>query len=87
MENNHVPYIAHEAILARMERMNSRCFVVIIILVVLLFLTNGAWIYYESQYEFVTETTSVTQTSEEGDVNFIGNDGDITNGKADDKEN
>ena len=33
------------------------------------------------------ETTEVTQDNDDGNNNYVGNDGDITNGKTDDKEN
>lgn len=80
-DNKPVPYAAHSAMLARMERMNSRCFIVIIILIILLFATNGAWLYYESQWEYMS--TSVTQENDSGFNNYIGNDGEIINGETD----
>lgn len=79
-EESFVPYIVHEGIMARVERIIRRLWVLIIILIALLFGTNAAWIYYESQFE--TETT-VTQESPCGNCNFVGDDGDITNGAAD----
>lgn len=64
----------------------TKMWVVIILLILLLFGTNAAWIYYESQWE-VVETTEITQDNENGYNNYIGNDGDIYNGKANDSEN
>lgn len=82
MENKckDVPYIVWEGEKAREERRHRRDFIVKIILIVMLFLSNAAWIYYESQWE----TISVTQENEDGYNNYIGNDGDIYNGKTDD---
>ena len=77
-----VPYIVYEGEMARAERRNKRSFILILILIVALVLSNAAWIYYESQ--FVDEITTVTQDNENGYNNFIGNDGDINNGEADD---
>ena len=77
-----VPYIVYEGEMARAERRNKRSFILILILIVALVLGNAAWIYYESQ--FVDEITTVTQDNENGYNNFIGNDGDINNGEADD---
>ena len=71
-----IPYYAHEGIVARMERMNRRLWILCIVLIVLLAATNGAWIWYESQ--FVDEIT-VTQDNEDGINNYVGNDGNITN--------
>lgn len=46
--------------------------IVIIILIALLAGTNGAWIYYESQWE-VVETTEVTQQADgSGNNSYIG---------------
>lgn len=70
-----VPYIVHESSMARMERIVKRLWVVVIILIALLFATNAAWIYYESQWETVTTTVdqNVTQETDGGGNNqFIG---------------
>lgn len=81
MEQQNIPYYAHEGILARMERTIKRLWVLCIILIALLAITNGAWIWYESQ--FSDETLTVTQDTSDGINNYIGNDGDITNGTTD----
>lgn len=81
-----VPYIVHESAMARAERGAKRLWVAIILLIVLLVGSNGAWLWYESQFETV-ETVEVTQENADGYNNYIGNDGDITNGKANDKNN
>ena len=74
-----VPYIVHESAMARAERSAKRLWTVIILLIVLLVGTNGAWLWYESQFETV-ETVKVTQENADGYNNYIGNDGDIVNG-------
>ena len=81
-----VPYIVHESAMARAERGAKRLWTVIILLIVLLVGTNGAWLWYESQFETV-ETVEVTQENADGYNNYIGNDGDITNGETDSKSN
>ena len=78
MEQN-ISYYAHEGMLARMERVNHRQFVVIIILIVCLVASNLAWVLYETSFEEVT----VTQENTDGFNNYIGNDGDIVNGETD----
>lgn len=81
-EQKNVPFIAHESIVACLERSIRRLWILCILLVILLVATNGAWIWYNSQFEYFT----VTQENEDGYNNFIGNDGEITNnGKADSK--
>lgn len=59
MDEIKIPYIAHEAGMARLERSNRRLWILCIILIVLLVGTNIAWIHYESQWE--TAETVVTQ--------------------------
>ena len=82
-----MPKANHDAMMARMERMNNRMFVLTIVLIICLLGTNIGWLVYESQYEDVV-TTTLTQEGE-GDNNYIGNDGSISYGevKTDDNQN
>lgn len=75
----HVPYIVLEAEQARAERTFHWMLVLVIVLVVLLVGTNGAWLWYESQFEEI----EIVQENADGYNNFIGNDGDIINGETD----
>lgn len=75
MEQNTIPYYAHEGIVARMERTIRRLWILCIILILLLAGTNAAWIYYENSFEDVV----VTQENDDGFNNYIGEDGTITN--------
>lgn len=85
MENNvaDVPYIVHEAEMARMERVNKRWFWAWLLTFVLLVGCVAGFIWYEAQWEVVE--TQVTQESETGYNNYIGNDGDIYNGQTNDQ--
>ena len=76
-----ISLLAHEGMIACLERTIRRLWIVCIILIVLLVATNGLWLWYESQFQYF----EVTQESETGTNNYIGNDGDINYGKADDK--
>ena len=78
-----VPFVAHESAMARADRHNKRLWILVILLVVLLVASNCAWLWYQSQSETVEETT-ITQDNDNGYNNYIGNDGDITYGEADD---
>lgn len=40
-----VPYIVHEASMARMERNIKRLWITVLVLIVMLVATNGAWIW------------------------------------------
>ena len=79
-----VPYIAHESTVARLERVIKRMWVLVLSLIILLVASNGAWIWWESQYQ--TIETTITQENADGYNNYIGNDGDIVNGNADNQD-
>lgn len=76
-----IPYFCHEGDMNRLERVNKRQFVVILILIIALVGSNLAWTIYENQFEDVE--TTITQDNKDGINNFIGNDGDIYNGETD----
>ena len=81
-----VPYIAHEASMARMERQAKRLWIAVLLLIVLLVGTNAAWIWYCNQWDTV-ESWEITQENDGGYNNYIGNDGDIVNGETNNPEN
>lgn len=66
-----VPYIVHEAAQARLERHGRRLWIAIILLIVLLVGTNGAWLWYESQFETVTIEQEIT--NDDGDILYRNN--------------
>ena len=76
-----VPFIVHEGTMARAEITIKRLWITILLLIALLVGTNGAWIWYQSQFEDV----AISQENEDDYNNFIGNDGDIFNGETDNK--
>ena len=66
-----VPFIVHESAMARAERTIKRLWILALVALALLVGTNGAWLWYESQFEIV-ETTEVTQEADgNGENNFI----------------
>ena len=73
-----VPYIVHEGAVARLERVIKRMWVLVLSLIILLCVSNAAWIWYCNQWETV-ESLEITQENEGVNNNYIGNDGDITN--------
>ena len=76
-----VPYIVHEASMARMERQIKRLWIALIVAIVLLFAINAAWFYAWCQYDYSSEEIVVQQDAKDGgNANYIGNDGDIVNG-------
>ena len=79
-----IPYFVHQENMNRMDMSHKRIekwhLGIIVLLIVLLVGTNLYWVYYENQ--FVDEVT-VTQETPSGNNNYVGHDGDITNGQTD----
>lgn len=75
-DKQYIPYIAHEADMARMERSNKRFWILLIITICLLVATNAAWIAYESQFQYVTSTEQEVEQDADSDGNnsFVGGD-------------
>lgn len=77
-ENVMVPYVVLESERARQEkgRKHERTlwFIVVIVLLLLLFGTNAAWINYESQFSKEEITQEVWQDAENGINRFVGGD-------------
>lgn len=85
MEDNvMVPYIVLESERARQEkgRKHERTlwFIVVIVLLLLLFGTNAAWINYESQFEDVVTETYNSAVDGEGGLAIVNRDGSVNYG-------
>lgn len=85
-----IPFVAHESDMNRMERINKRIGIIAITeLVVILVMFIGIMVYFylpseEIIYEEPQSSENITQNNENGNNNYIGNDGDIINGKSKD---
>lgn len=75
-----IPFIVFESIATRHERIIKNLITAIIIIVILLFASNAIWVYEWTRYDYSSEE-SVDIDAKDGTANYIGNDGDITNGK------
>ena len=75
-----VPYIVHEAAMARNERNVKRMVVALVAAIALLFASNALWLWAWFQYDYSSEEI-VTVDGKDGVANYIGNDGDIVNGE------
>lgn len=69
-----VPYVVHEAEMARSERHIKRLWVALIVAVCLIFASNIGWLIYEAQFETVTyeqdgEGINNVNYGEQGDLN------------------
>lgn len=75
-EAENIPFIAHESIVATLERTIKRLWILALALIFLLVGTNALWIWRESQFEDVV-TTYEADASDGG--NAIANDeGSVT---------
>ena len=75
-----------EAMMARMDRIIKRLWIVILLLIVLLVASNCAWLWYESSFDeavVTTTTQTVKQDNTDGSNSFVGGD---VNGKPDSKD-
>lgn len=70
---NDVPYIVHESAQARQERTIKRLWVLCTIIFAALVISNGMWIYYESQFETTTTQIEAEQETQDGGNNYIVN--------------
>jgi hypothetical protein len=75
-----VPYIVHEATVARQERQIKRLWVAIIVLIGAIFLMNAAWIEAWTSYDYSSEEI-IVDAEDNGNANYIGQDGNIYNGE------
>lgn len=80
-----IPYIVFESTMARAERQQKRLVIALIVAVVMIVASNLAWLYLWNSYEYVGESS--VSVEGEGNANYIGNDGDITNGENNSQEN
>lgn len=80
-ENRAVPFAAFERAILELKGANRRLWIVVLLLIMLLFGTNAAWLYYESQWETVSETTVTQDLKAEGGDAII-NDGVHINGES-----
>lgn len=71
-----VPYIVHESAMARSERHIKRLVIALIVAVVMIAVTNIAWLYYESQFD------TMEYSQDGAGINNIntGEQGNILNG-------
>lgn len=92
MENNEqivMSRYAFERMQAKDERNDRWRNIIIIVLIALLALTNGAWLYAWNQYDYSSSETQQidVDAKDGGTANYIGRDGDITNGENNSKDN
>ena len=75
-----VPYIVWEGERARDERRHRRDFIIILVLIIALLVSNAVWVYEWMQYDYAEEIVTV-DGGDRSVVNYIGNNGDISYGE------
>lgn len=83
MDDLNIPYLAHEAEMARQERIVKRLWILCLIIFLAFVGSNLAWIVYESQFETVETTTTSQEIMQESDTgnNFaVGGDFHVETG-------
>lgn len=82
MDDVNVPYLLYESEMVRAEHRQKRSFILILVLVFALLISNFGWLYAWMQYDYVeAEEQIVVDGGERGIANYIGNDGDIDYGE------
>lgn len=71
-----IPYIVHESEVSRLERINKRLFTLVVILAIMLFVSNGIWVWYESQFQ--DEVVTVESTTDGGGTAIANASGEVT---------
>lgn len=84
-----IPFYAHEGEVTRLERINKRLWIAVLVVFAAFVLSNLAWIIYESQFEDVSYAYEVQQDSGDGGTNTFTENrvvmgGDFSNGEAND---
>lgn len=81
-KNSNVPFVVYQATAARQERQIRRMWIVVLVLIVALIASNLAWIVYESSFEeTITTEEIIIDADNNGNANYIGQDGNIYNGE------
>ena len=73
LKQNSVPYIAHESGMDRLDRINYRLTIVLVLVVALLFISNALWLYAWNTWD----NDATTVINKDGVSNYIGGDGTI----------
>ena len=86
-DTENIPYIVWEGEKAREERRHKRDFIIKIVLIVMLFLSNALWLYAWSQYDYSGYEEEITiDGGERGFAGYIGHDGEINYGEDNSEE-
>ena len=83
--DNMISFAAYESQGTRLERSNKRLFILNVVLVIVLFVSNALWVIYESQFRDEVQIEQEVDTGD-GDAYLTGI-GDINHGESKAKGN
>ena len=73
---------ALELVCTRMDKINRRVMIALILTIFMLFASNAAWLWAWMQYDYESEyTETVTVDGKDGMANYANNGGVVTNGQ------
>lgn len=83
MWDKQIPYIAYESEMARHERTIKRLLTALVLSIVLLCVSNLAWLWFFNQFDITGDTVRLEST-EEGNASYMGAgaNGVIDNGRS-----
>lgn len=70
-EKTSIPYVVHKATVTRLERINTRLWVVILILIFALIASNLAWVIYEKQFDVVEKNVEIECQRDSDGINIV----------------
>lgn len=76
-----IPYVVYEDEQDAHERTMRRMIVALVISAALLFASNMAWLWFFNSFDIESSEITVDST-EQGNASYIGNNGDIDNGRG-----
>ena len=78
MDDKHlmIPYVIVESMISRLERVITKLWVALLVMIALFVGSNIAWFFYESQFAdtITTTTQEVTQDTDGGNNYVVGGD-------------
>lgn len=75
-EKSSIPYVVHEATATRLERINTRLWIAVLILIFALIASNLAWIIYDKQFEVIESDTTIDCEQSGDGTNIVGGGND-----------
>lgn len=85
MDERNIPYIAFEAEMSRHERTIKRLLVALVTAIMLLFISNIAWLWFFNQFDYASDMVTLDSNGA-GNASYIGADGVIDNGRGESQD-